>query len=151
MSIRTVAVDLDGTLAEYSGWQGVEIIGEPYPGAVEAIQNLLKHGIHVILHTCRVTPRYDGYVDRGHGYAPYDVELILRAWLDNHGLSEVTIWTGPGKPYADAYLDDRAITVSPRQNPSIWCYLQSILLGEERPDDTNGSARGSLGALPFPQ
>lgn len=34
MQKKTVAVDLDGVLADYStGWQGIEHIGDPIPGA----------------------------------------------------------------------------------------------------------------------
>lgn len=32
-----IGVDLDGTLAHYEGWKGVEHIGEPIPAMVERI------------------------------------------------------------------------------------------------------------------
>ena len=31
----TVAVDLDGTLAEYDGWKGEDVIGDPLPDMAE--------------------------------------------------------------------------------------------------------------------
>ena len=31
-----IAIDLDGTLAEYDGWKGIDNIGKPIKGAVEA-------------------------------------------------------------------------------------------------------------------
>ena len=37
---NTVCVDLDGTLAKYDGWKGLEHIGEPIDGSVEFTQQV---------------------------------------------------------------------------------------------------------------
>jgi len=50
----TVAVDIDGVLADYSqGWQGAECIGAPLPGARQFLEDLKYAGYYVILHTTR--------------------------------------------------------------------------------------------------
>jgi hypothetical protein len=49
-----VGVDLDGTLAFYAGWVGIEHIGAPIPAMVERVQAWLAHGIPVKIFTARV-------------------------------------------------------------------------------------------------
>ena len=50
---KTVCVDLDGVLAQYDGWQGLENIGDPVEGAREFMEDLSKK-YHVLVHTARV-------------------------------------------------------------------------------------------------
>lgn len=49
-----IGVDLDGTLARYDGWQGIEHIGEPVPAMVERVKAWLDQGIEVRIMTARV-------------------------------------------------------------------------------------------------
>ena len=49
-----VGFDLDGTLAEYHGWQGAEHIGAPIMPMVELAKNLMASGVHVKIFTARV-------------------------------------------------------------------------------------------------
>lgn len=49
-----IGVDLDGTLAEYHGWKGVDDIGEPIPKMVEKVKQLLDEGKDVRIFTARV-------------------------------------------------------------------------------------------------
>lgn len=49
-----IGVDLDGTLAEYHGWQGIEHIGKPVPAMVERVKNWLAEGREVRIFTARV-------------------------------------------------------------------------------------------------
>jgi len=49
-----IGVDLDGTLAHYDGWKGIEHIGEPIPAMVERIQKWLDDGQKVKIFTARV-------------------------------------------------------------------------------------------------
>ena len=49
-----IAVDLDGTLAEYHGWKGVEHIGEPVPAMVARVRTWLAEGKEVRIFTARV-------------------------------------------------------------------------------------------------
>jgi hypothetical protein len=54
MSNGWIGVDLDGTLAEYSGWKGAEHIGAPIPLMVQRITKWLAQGIEVRIFTARV-------------------------------------------------------------------------------------------------
>lgn len=49
-----IGVDLDGTLAHYDKWRGIEHIGEPIPKMVERVKNWLSEGIEVKIFTARV-------------------------------------------------------------------------------------------------
>ena len=48
-----VGVDLDGTLAEFDGWKGVEHIGRPIHAVVENVKRLLMSGHNVKIFTAR--------------------------------------------------------------------------------------------------
>lgn len=52
-----IGVDLDGTLAHYEGWVGVDHIGEPIPAMVERVKGWLAEGIKVKIFTARVSTR----------------------------------------------------------------------------------------------
>lgn len=49
-----IAVDLDGTLAEYDGWQGPLHIGKPVPAMLERVKVWLEEGREVRIFTARV-------------------------------------------------------------------------------------------------
>lgn len=49
-----IAVDLDGTLAVYNGWKGVDHIGPPVPRMVEIIKKHLAQGDTVKIFTARL-------------------------------------------------------------------------------------------------
>lgn len=51
--IAWVGVDLDGTLAEYTKWQGITHIGNPIKPMVEYVQDLIESGIEVRIFTAR--------------------------------------------------------------------------------------------------
>lgn len=109
MYTPTVAVDLDATLATYHGWQGLEAIGDPRPGAVAFLWELVQTH-RVVIHTARVSD-CDG---RNPAYAA----MLVTNWLHRHGFPldfRVSVWGGVGKPIAAVYLDDRAVTI--RENP----------------------------------
>jgi hypothetical protein len=95
-------IDLDGTLAEYHGWQGQEHIGAPVPRMMEFVKNLISLGQEVRIFTARA-------------YAP-DGGLNVRAceivqdWLQSHGLPRLQVTNV--KDYGMIKLfDDRAIQV----------------------------------------
>lgn len=49
-----IAVDLDGTLAEYHGWVNTFHIGKPIPRMVERIQKWVAEGVEVRIFTARI-------------------------------------------------------------------------------------------------
>lgn len=95
----TLAVDLDGVLATYSGWQGADNIGEPIVGAREFLQAMHAEGWKLVLWTAR-----DEQAAR---------EWLHRTNLARYFVAEDSQGGDPaiarGKPIAAAYLDDRAV------------------------------------------
>lgn len=51
-----VAFDLDGTIAKYDKWRGIECIGEPIRENVELLKRFLEKGVKVKIFTARVSP-----------------------------------------------------------------------------------------------
>ena len=110
-----VAIDFDNVVHSYtSPWSAsADITDPPLPGAVEWLERLADEGARIILHTCRFTawnPDAAGFIAGD----PIEVESAVWDWLKKHGLSDlacerITMWTWVGKPYADAYVDDKAI------------------------------------------
>ena len=95
----TVAVDFDGVLAEYEGWQGESVLGSPRLDVVEALSVLRSEGWRIIVHTTRGTHEVEAYL-RAHDI-PYD-EINRNSQYSN---------AGP-KPVATVYWDDRALRYS---------------------------------------
>lgn len=50
-----IGVDLDGTLAMYDKWRGIEHIGDPIPAMVTRVKRWLDDGNEVRIFTARVT------------------------------------------------------------------------------------------------
>jgi hypothetical protein len=100
-----VGVDLDGTLAEYDGWQGEEHIGAPIPAMLARVKGWLKDGhpkygrIGVKIFTARVAdPRRTNVRD------------VIEAWCLEH-VGQVLEVTNV-KDYGMVELwDDRAVQV----------------------------------------
>lgn len=73
-----IGVDLDGTLAEYSGWKGADHIGEPVPAMAFRVRNWLAQGIEVRIFTARV---HEG------GRSTLTVEQVrasIETWTEKH-------------------------------------------------------------------
>lgn len=105
----TIAVDLDGVLAQYDGWQGIDHIGPPIPGVIEFMVNLRKLG-RVVVYTTRTNAfnALDG-----------DKESLVekvKGWLEIHSIPYDEIYSEPGKPLCVAMIDDRAICCRPQEN-----------------------------------
>lgn len=77
-----IAVDLDGTLAQYDGWKGVEHIGDPVPVMLGRVRSWLADGKEVRIFTARVSgPEADAEKAR----------LIIVAWLGRWGLPPLQV------------------------------------------------------------
>lgn len=62
-----IGVDLDGTLAFYDGWKGVDQIGAPIPLMVHRVKQWLAEGKQVKIFTarvCRKDPAIVTYIER---------------------------------------------------------------------------------------
>lgn len=112
---KTVAVDLDGTLAQYDGWKGVDHIGDPIPGAVDFTKRLAEFA-DVLIYTCRCSQE----VCRGE--ALHFLQRRVEDWLNKHGFAYHHVYTGQGKPVAAAYIDDRAIYCNPQVHSASFEY-----------------------------
>lgn len=106
---NTIAVDLDATLATYKGWNGITEIGEPIPGAREFLKALGNLG-HVLIYTTRtnIHNAVEADVDR-----EYLVSMVEN-WLLKHHMHFDEVYAGDGKPYASAFVDDRAVPCRPQ-------------------------------------
>lgn len=96
---RTVAVDLDGVIAEHSGWQGRDAIGDPRSDVLAALRTLRAEGWKIIVHTTRCKHDVIDYLRRAS--IPFD-EI-------NQNSDRPTLGA---KPYANIYWDDRAVRYS---------------------------------------
>lgn len=96
-----IGVDLDGTLAFYDGWKGVDHIGDPIPKMADRVRDWLKEGKEVRIFTARACNQ-DG--DRAQVVAAID------AWCERHFGQKLTVTAT--KDYGMIELwDDRAVQV----------------------------------------
>lgn len=92
----TFAIDFDGTIVE----DKFPYIGNPMPGAIEALNKLQSAGVKLILWTCRYGERLKdaiAYCSRN-GIIFSDVNVNQNCGFDAKS----------PKIFADAYLDDRS-------------------------------------------
>lgn len=52
MSSGWIGVDLDGTLAYYSGWKGIEHVGDPVPAMINRVRAWLANGTTGVMGIC---------------------------------------------------------------------------------------------------
>lgn len=97
--MRTVCIDIDGTISRYTEWVDSKTFGEVLPHCAETIHHLKADGWYVIIYTTRA-----------------DKNEITK-FLGEHNIPFDAINENPnqpanaigGKPIADVYVDDRAI------------------------------------------
>ena len=104
-----VCLDLDGVLAQYDKWKGVDHIGDPIPGALEFTKQLAKIAEIVIF-----TSRCAQDVLEGSRITPGMLRIRVIEWLEKHKFPFTDVYTGQGKPRAAAFIDDRAVVCSPQ-------------------------------------
>lgn len=103
--------DLDGTLAEYIGWNGIEHIGKPIKGMCDIIKKLHSDGEQVKIVTARVSPRNDG-VD------PDKARKSIEEWCKKN-LGFVPPITHEKDSLMETLYDDRAVQVIPNTGVTI--------------------------------
>lgn len=97
-----IGVDLDGTLAHYDGWKGIEHIGDPIPKMLERVKRWVEAGMNVKILTarcCRMSER-DEQVD------------MIHDWLITHGLPRLEVTNIKDFGMIELW-DDRAVQVVP--------------------------------------
>ena len=104
-----VCLDLDGVLAQYDKWKGIDHIGDPIPGALEFSRQLAKIAEIVIF-----SSRCAQDVLEGLRITPGMLRIRVIEWLEKHKFPFTDVYTGQGKPRAAAFIDDRAVVCSPQ-------------------------------------
>lgn len=97
--MKTVCIDIDGTISRYIEWVDSKTFGEVLPHCAETIHHLKADGWYVIIYTTRA--------DKNE----------IRKFLEKHNIPFDAINENPNQPdnatggklFADVYVDDRAI------------------------------------------
>ncbi len=96
---RCIAVDFDGTLANYDGWTGENTLGTIRPDVVRVLRRLRYEGWKIIVHTTRSPESIRQHLLQSN--VPFD-DINRNLDYTNHGC----------KPVATVYWDDRALRYS---------------------------------------
>lgn len=99
----SIYVDLDGTLAYYDKWEGIEHIGDPIPLMLERVMKWLKEGKEVVIFTSRLAAAKD-LGERG------TVKYFIEKWCRQH-IGQVLKVTDTKGHTAEEFWDDRAVAV----------------------------------------
>ncbi len=91
-----IGVDLDGTLAHYTGFQGPDVIGEPIPLMMSRVRAWIEAGIEVRIFTARAS-------------VPSAIPAV-REYLEKHGIGQLAITNKKDFKMIQLW-DDRAIQV----------------------------------------
>lgn len=100
MAKRIIAVDLDGTLAYYDGWKGIEHIGPVIPEVANAIERAQAEGAEVHLFTARVSDPEDAA----------EAHQVISKWAEANHFNFASITAVKHKFFSE-FWDDRAIQV----------------------------------------
>lgn len=100
-----IGIDLDGTLAEYDGWQGAKNIGKPVPLMVERVKKWIEEGTEVRIFTARVSSNNP---DRAEAYT-----TVLNWLIENIGC-ELNITSEKDYELIELW-DDRCVQVIPNK------------------------------------
>lgn len=124
-----IGVDLDGTLAHYDGWKGIQHIGEPVPAMLARVKAWLATGQEVRIFTARVGPQREDVPDQLE-----IIEGLIHEWCVKHiGFAlPVTCMKDFGMI---ALYDDRCEQVIPNQGITIREQWQQSLIIQEHEED----------------
>ena len=100
MSGGWIGVDLDGTLAHYDRWRGIEHVGAPIPVMLDRVKAWLAKGVTVKIFTARVC----------HADLRDDVIAHIHAWCERHGLPRLEVTNIKDFGMVELW-DDRAVQV----------------------------------------
>jgi hypothetical protein len=134
-----VCLDLDGVLARYDGWKGVDRIGPPLPGALEFAWKLAEIA-DIVVFTSRCSPE-GGADENDPNMSPGRMKIRVIDWLEKHKFPFTDVYIGRGKPRASAFIDDRAVACSPQKDAEAFeNALESTRRLLNRKPDGNGHA-----------
>lgn len=110
MSQGWIGVDLDGTLAHYDHWRGVEHIGKPIPTMVERVQIWLAEGKDVRIFTARVSGRGSLQCEQAEAFIRNWCLVYIGRWLPitcQKDFAMIELW------------DDRCVQVVPNTGTTV--------------------------------
>jgi len=96
---RWTGFDLDGTLAQYNGWRGIDHIGEPIPAMVRQVKKMIHGGETVKIFTARMAN------------GPEAIPPI-HAWLKKQGIYALEV-TNVKDYHMTKLYDDRCVQIVP--------------------------------------
>ena len=99
-SKKWLGVDLDGTLAHYDGWKGIDHIGMPIMDVVLSLRARKEQGWGIAIFTARVSDPSEAI----------EAERQIWAWLEKHHIDVDGITCVKHKHFVE-FWDDRAIQV----------------------------------------
>lgn len=92
-----IGVDLDGTLAEYNDWIGIDHIGKPIAPMIERVKDWIVDGKKVKIFTARVTQGQEAI-------------RYIHEWLAAQGLPELEVTNVKDFDMVELW-DDRCVGV----------------------------------------
>ena len=98
-----IGVDLDGTLAFYTGWKGAANIGDPIPKMLARVRKWVASGRRVKIMTARVSPNSADAMQ---------CRSAIETWLDMLGLGDLEITHAKDQRMIELW-DDRVVQVIP--------------------------------------
>lgn len=139
MSKGWIGVDLDGTLAYYTHWQGAHHIGKPIPAMLARVKAWIAQGKTVKIFTARVGPPPAGSSNKEILQREVDrkrFDVAWAAWCDENGLPLLEPTATKDYGMIECW-DDRAVQVVPNTGETIEGELQDLreelgFLGEAR-------------------
>lgn len=100
-----VAVDLDGTLAEYDYWRGIDHIGNPVPAVLDRVKQLLKDGHEVSIFTSRVAGDWPAHIKNLE-----QTRHFIEIWCHEH-VGRILPVTAVKHGWFTEFWDDKALGV----------------------------------------
>jgi hypothetical protein len=107
-----VCLDLDGVLSEYNGWEGLDRIGPPIPGALDFAWKLAEMA-DIVIFTSRCSLDAGGEAPATR-LSPGRLRIKVIEWLEKYKFPYADVYIGQGKPRAAAFIDDRAVLCRPQ-------------------------------------
>lgn len=108
-----ICVDLDGVLAKYKGWKGLDHIGDPIPGAKAFVEELDKFA-EIVIFTSRCSTELLEATSSKATLGNLRIRII--EWLERHDIPFADVYVGQGKPRAAAFIDDRGVHCNPQKD-----------------------------------
>lgn len=119
---KWIGFDLDGTLAEYNGWEGINNIGKPVKPMCDLIKKLHSEGTEVKIVTARVAPKESKNESE-------KARSFIEKWCAEN-LGFVPEITHEKDQLMETLYDDRAIQVIPNQGITIEEAARSAVAGD---------------------